>query len=171
MRVLLFIALFVWNIAIRAQTAKLTDMGAYWMFKSYAGIAMPGGSFLYQYPSYMFPLPKTLRWYTEIPGKLMFILDKKQTIFVEIVNAETLNDTIYIPSKELMVYIISEKFSCLRHEKKYKAISSLMEKREDKNKSYYLLQQNNCRILLFNFQKANIDKVLRLLKDIQVQRE
>ncbi len=73
MRVLLFIALFVWNTAIRAQTAKLTDMGTYWMFKSYVSIAMPDGNFLYQYPSYMFPLPKTLKWYTEIPGKLMFI--------------------------------------------------------------------------------------------------
>ena len=96
MRVLLFIALFVWNTAIRAQTAKLTDMGTYWMFKSYVSIAMPDGNFLYQYPSYMFPLPKTLKWYTEIPGKLMFILDKKQTIFVEIINTEILNDTTYI---------------------------------------------------------------------------
>ncbi len=119
MRVLLFIALFVWNTAIRAQTAKLTDMGTYWMFKSYVSIAMPDGNFLYQYPSYMFPLPKTLKWYTEIPGKLMFILDKKQTIFVEIIN---------------------------------------------------LLQQNNCRILLFNFQKSNLTKTLRLLRSIQVQK-
>ena len=93
MRVLLFIALFVWNTAIRAQTAKLTDMGTYWMFKSYVSIAMPDGNFLYQYPSYMFPLPKTLKWYTEIPGKLMFILDKKQTIFVEIIN--TLNSAVF----------------------------------------------------------------------------
>ena len=103
MRVLLFIALFVWNTAIRAQTAKLTDMGTYWMFKSYVSIAMPDGNFLYQYPSYMFPLPKTLKWYTEIPGKLMFILDKKQTIFVEIINTEILNDTTYIPSEDFMI--------------------------------------------------------------------
>lgn len=171
MRVLLFIAFFAWNIAIRAQTAKLTDMGTYWMFKSYVGIAMPDGDSIYQYPSYVFPLPKTLKWYTEIPGKLMFILDKKQTIFVEIVNIEILRDTTYIPSKELMTDIISEKFSCLKHEKKYKTISSLLNKREDIDKSYYLLQQNNCRILLFNFQKDNIDKVLSLLKGIQVQRE
>lgn len=108
MRVLLFIALFVWNTAIRAQTAKLTDMGTYWMFKSYVSIAMPDGNFLYQYPSYMFPLPKTLKWYTEIPGKLMFILDKKQTIFVEIINTEILNDTAYIPSEDFMIDIISE---------------------------------------------------------------
>ena len=108
MRVLLFIALFVWNTAIRAQTAKLTDMGTYWMFKSYVSIAMPDGNFLYQYPSYMFPLPKTLKWYTEIPGKLMFILDKKQTIFVEIINTEILNDTTYIPSEDFMIDIISE---------------------------------------------------------------
>lgn len=118
MRVLLFIALFVWNTAIRAQTAKLTDMGTYWMFKSYVSIAMPDGNFLYQYPSYMFPLPKTLKWYTEIPGKLMFILDKKQTIFVEIINTEILNDTTYIPSEDFMIDIISEKFSYLRHERK-----------------------------------------------------
>ena len=107
MRVLLFIALFGWNTAIRAQTAKLTDMGTYWMFKSYVSIAMPDGNFLYQYPSYMFPLPKTLKWYTEIPGKLMFILDKKQTIFVEIINTEILNDTTYILSEDFMIDIIS----------------------------------------------------------------
>ena len=68
MRVLLFIALFVWNTAIRAQTAKLTDMGTYWMFKSYVSIAMPDGNFLYQYPSYMFPLPKTLNGIRKYQG-------------------------------------------------------------------------------------------------------
>lgn len=170
MRVLLFIALFVWNTAIRAQTAKLTDMGTYWMFKSYVSIAMPDGNFLYQYPSYMFPLPKTLKWYTEIPGKLMFILDKKQTIFVEIINTEILNDTAYIPSEDFMIDIISEKFSYLRHERNYKAISSLLEKIDYHKKSYWLLQQNNCRILLFNFQKSNLTKTLRLLRSIQVQK-
>ena len=128
MRVLLFTALFVWNTAIRAQTAKLTDMGTYWMFNSYVGIAMPDGNFLYQYPSYMFPLPKTLKWYTEMPGKLMFILDKKQAIFVEIVNAEILSDTTYIPSEDFMTDFISEKFSYLRHERNYKYIPSLLEK-------------------------------------------
>ena len=171
MRVLLFTALFVWNTAIRAQTAKLTDMGTYWMFNSYVGIAMPDGNFLYQYPSYMFPLPKTLKWYTEIPGKLMFILDKKQTIFVEIINTEILNDTTYIPSEDFMIDIISEKFSYLRHERNYKAISSLLEKIDYHKKSYWLLQQNNCRILLFNFQKSNLTKTLNLLRSIQVQKE
>ena len=171
MRVLLFTALFVWNTAIRAQTAKLTDMGTYWMFNSYVGIAMPDGNFLYQYPSYMFPLPKTLKWYTEIPGKLMFILDKKQTIFVEIINTEILNDTAYIPSEDFMIDIISEKFSYLRHERNYKAISSLLEKIDYHKKSYWLLQQNNCRILLFNFQKSNLTKTLNLLRSIQVQKE
>ena len=170
MRVLLFIALFVWNTAIRAQTAKLTDMGTYWMFKSYVSIAMSDGNFLYQYPSYMFPLPKTLKWYTEIPGKLMFILDKKQTIFVEIINTEILNDTTYIPSEDFMIDIISEKFSYLRHERNYKAISSLLEKIDYHKKGYWLLQQNNCRILLFNFQKSNLTKTLRLLRSIQVQK-
>ena len=170
MRVLLFIALFVWNTAIRAQTAKLTDMGTYWMFKSYVSIAMHDGNFLYQYPSYMFPLPKTLKWYTEIPGKLMFILDKKQTIFVEIINTEILNDTTYIPSEDFMIDIISEKFSYLRHERNYKAISSLLEKIDYHKKGYWLLQQNNCRILLFNFQKSNLTKTLRLLRSIQVQK-
>lgn len=170
MRVLLFIALFVWNTAIRAQTAKLTDMGTYWMFNSYVGIAMPDGNFLYQYPSYMFPLPKTLKWYTEMPGKLMFILDKKQTIFVEIINTEILNDTTYIPSEDFMIDIISEKFSYLRHERNYKAISSLLEKIDYHKKSYWLLQQNNCRILLFNFQKSNLTKTLRLLRSIQIQK-
>ena len=159
MRVLLFIALFVWNTAIRAQTAKLTDMGTYWMFKSYVSIAMPDGNFLYQYPSY-----------AEIPGKLMFILDKKQTICVEIINTEILNDTTYIPSEDFMIDIISEKFSYLRHERNYKAISSLLEKIDYHKKGYWLLQQNNCRILLFNFQKSNLTKTLRLLRSIQVQK-
>ena len=113
MRVLLFIALFVWNTAIRAQTAKLTDMGTYWMFKSYVSIAMPDGNFLYQYPSYMFPLPKTLKWYTEIPGKLMFYIGQETNHFVEIINTEILNDTTYIPSEDFMIDIISEKFSYL----------------------------------------------------------
>lgn len=171
MRVLLFTALFVWNTAIRAQTAKLTDMGTYWMFNSYVGIAMPDGNFLYQYPSYMFPLPKTLKWYTEMPGKLMFILDKKQAIFVEIVNAEILSDTTYIPSEDFMTDFISEKFSYLRHERNYKAISSLLEKIDYHKKGYCLLQQNNCRILLFNFQKSNLTKTLNLLRSIQVQKE
>ena len=170
MRVLLFTALFVWNTAIRAQTAKLTDMGTYWMFNSYVGIAMPDGNFLYQYPSYMFPLPKTLKWYTEMPGKLMFILDKKQAIFVEIVNAEILSDTTYIPSEDFMTDFISEKFSYLRHERNYKAISSLLEKIDYHKKGYCLLQQNNCRILLFNFQKSNLTKTLRLLRSIQIQK-
>ena len=140
------------------------------MFKSYVSIAMPDGNFLYQYPSYMFPLPKTLKWYTEIPGKLMFILDKKQTIFVEIINTEILNDTTYIPSEDFMIDIISEKFSYLRHERNYKAISSLLEKIDYHKKSYWLLQQNNCRILLFNFQKSNLTKTLRLLRSIQIQK-
>lgn len=131
---------------------------------------MPDGNFLYQYPSYMFPLPKTLKWYTEIPGKLMFILDKKQTIFVEIINTEILNDTAYIPSEDFMIDIISEKFSYLRHERNYKAISSLLEKIDYHKKSYWLLQQNNCRILLFNFQKSNLTKTLRLLRSIQIQK-
>ena len=131
---------------------------------------MPDGNFLYQYPSYMFPLPKTLKWYTEIPGKLMFILDKKQTIFVEIINTEILNDTTYIPSEDFMIDIISEKFSYLRHERNYKAISSLLEKIDYHKKSYWLLQQNNCRILLFNFQKSNLTKTLRLLRSIQIQK-
>lgn len=131
---------------------------------------MPDGNFLYQYPSYMFPLPKTLKWYTEIPGKLMFILDKKQTIFVEIINTEILNDTTYIPSEDFMIDIISEKFSYLRHERNYKAISSLLEKIDYHKKGYWLLQQNNCRILLFNFQKSNLTKTLRLLRSIQVQK-
>lgn len=171
MRVLLFTALFVWNTAIRAQTAKLTDMGTYWMFNSYVGIAMPDGNFLYQYPSYMFPLPKTLKWYTEMPGKLMFILDKKQAIFVEIVNAEILSDTTYIPSEDFMTDFISEKFSYLRHERNYKYIPSLLEKIDYHKKGYCLLQQNNCRILLFNFQKSNLTKTLNLLRSIQVQKE
>lgn len=171
MRVLLFTALFVWNTAIRAQTAKLTDMGTYWMFNSYVGIAMPDGNFLYQYPSYMFPLPKTLKWYTEMPGKLMFILDKKQAIFVEIVNAEILSDTTYIPSEDFMTDFISEKFSYLRHERNYKYISPLLEKIDYHKKGYCLLQQNNCRILLFNFQKSNLTKTLNLLRSIQVQKE
>ena len=118
----------------------------------------------------MFPLPKTLKWYTEIPGKLMFILDKKQTIFVEIINTEILNDTTYIPSEDFMIDIISEKFSYLRHERNYKAISSLLEKIDYHKKSYWLLQQNNCRILLFNFQKSNLTKTLRLLRSIQIQK-
>ena len=171
MRVLLFTALFVWNTAIRAQTAKLTDMGTYWMFNSYVGIAMPDGNFLYQYPSYMFPLPKTLKWYTEMPGKLMFILDKKQAIFVEIVNAEILSDTTYIPSEDFMTDFISEKFSYLRHERNYKYIPSLLEKIDYHKKGYCLLQQNNCRILLFNFQKSTLTKTLNLLRSIQVQKE
>lgn len=171
MRVLLFTALFVWNTAIRAQTAKLTDMGTYWMFNSYVGIAMPDGNFLYQYPSYMFPLPKTLKWYTEMPGKLMFILDKKQAIFVEIVNAEILSDTTYIPSEDFMTDFISEKFSYLRHERNYKYIPSLLEKIDYHKKGYCLLQQNNCRILLFNFQKSNLTKTLNSLRSIQVQKE
>ena len=171
MRVLLFTALFVWNTAIRAQTAKLTDMGTYWMFNSYVGIAMPDGNFLYQYPSYMFPLPKTLKWYTEMPGKLMFILDKKKAIFVEIVNAEILSDTTYIPSEDFMTDFISEKFSYLRHERNYKYIPSLLEKIDYHKKGYCLLQQNNCRILLFNFQKSNLTKTLNLLRSIQVQKE
>lgn len=171
MRVLLFTALFVWNTAIRAQTAKLTVMGTYWMFNSYVGIAMPDGNFLYQYPSYMFPLPKTLKWYTEMPGKLMFILDKKQAIFVEIVNAEILSDTTYIPSEDFMTDFISEKFSYLRHERNYKYIPSLLEKIDYHKKGYCLLQQNNCRILLFNFQKSNLTKTLNLLRSIQVQKE
>lgn len=40
-----------------------------------------------------------------------------------------------------MIDIISEKFSYLRHERNYKAISSLLEKIDYHKKGYWLLQQ------------------------------
>ena len=172
MRTLIFMAvLFCDIVTIKAQDEKVTDMGTSLMYRSRATVFIADGVTVPKHPSYIFYLPKTLEWYCEMPGKIMFILDKNQAVFVEVVINEVLKDTAYIPSKEIMEGIISRSFFWPEKKRKYKKMTYLIEKADFQKKGYLLMHKNNCRVLFFNFKKENLDKTINLLQCIQVKQE
>ena len=150
--------------AFTAQTAKVVDMGSFLMFKTYTAVAVPDKDKYCLYPSYSLPLPKTLIWYSEVPGRTMFVLKKKQIIFVEVINTKQIGDTIYVPTKDAISDIISIDFLCFKHERYYKKAYWLFKKANYNKRKHYILQKNNCKILLFNFIENNVSETIGLIQ-------